>query len=186
MITIAFDPSIRCTGYAAIQTRGVVARPSLLEIGRIRPDGDDDLTRCVSLRDQVIEVIRRLVVFDEAIGVVETPFAAGRGKPRAVRSAITLPAYGMAVSAVLIGASDARRLTKIARARAGEWCRGLPSPGTDRKKRARVLFAASLYDLEPDAFGAETTAGDVADALLLAHTFTQCTGTLPAFQGESE
>jgi Holliday junction resolvasome RuvABC endonuclease subunit len=181
MIYVAFDPSIKCTGYAAIQYPHSDPRSTLgaeiVEIGRIKPDGDDDLARCVSLRNQVVDVVRRLVGARHAVVIVELPFRAGKGRPRVTRSAVTLPAYGMAVSAVLIGAEDAKwdcPSVKVGCAVAGEWCRGLPAVGEDRKKTERVLYAARLFNIDPTSFGPPTTAGDVADALLLAYTFAYC------------
>lgn len=172
MIYLAFDPSIRCTGYAAIRTHREYPHGVLLEMGRIRPDGEDALSRCCSLRKQVVEVGRRVIMYDDACIIVETPFHATGRKPGAVRSAVTLPAYGMAVASVLIAVDDVNRLREvhdILLPRAGEWSRGLPGTTNDKKKKGRVNLAAAIYGVQPSEFGPADTAGDVADALLMAN-----------------
>lgn len=168
-IVLALDPSLSCTGWAVVCVKGPAGLGKLVEAGRITPDhsGPD---AAIELHAEVRDLI---AARSSDVVIVETP-AAGRRAPGGgsfdKRSVVTLPSYGMAVGVCLAAALEwAPRLKHhVMHVPADEWCRGLPSTRGDKNKSGRVRLAASLYGRDVSAFGAPSTAGNVADAVLLA------------------
>ena len=176
MRVLAFDPSINTTGLGVVERRG----DRLVEGALIRT-GDGDLeTRATELRRDALENLHH---FSPDLVVVELPAATGRhtaGQGFGARSALYLPNYGIAVGMVLSAALEylsrnqarpaglsptaSRLITRAADA----WTKGLPGTKNDEHKTARVRLVEQLYVLNPGALGAETVAGNVADAILLA------------------
>lgn len=173
MKILAFDPSIKCTGYALVCTESLPNHGNgcLLEAGTITPEGEGPL-RCFDLWDRVREEIYRAV---PNVVVVETPMATKQRFAPQERSSLHLPTYGMAVGVVLLAARHSRRSGpdgdswyELMHPAADEWTKGMPGSKNDKNKTRRVAYAASLYGREVTDFGPVTTAGNVADAVLLA------------------
>ena len=163
---LSLDPSSECTGYAMLGAdRGII------ESGTIRPDARDKTpaARVLTIGREVGALVKRL---SPGVVVVETPFATPRGGPKARRSAMTLPTYGMAVGAAL-AAVDGWRLTHdpapvLVTVPADAWSRGLAGTRDDEHKVKRVQAVVYLYGIAPEALGPKTLAGNVADAILMA------------------
>ena len=163
---LSLDPSSECTGYAMLGAdRGII------ESGTIRPDARDKTpaARVLTIGREVGALVKRL---SPGVVVVETPFATPRGGPKAKRSAMTLPTYGMAVGAALAAVDGWRRThdpaPTLVTVPADEWSRGLAGTRDDAHKTKRVQAVAYLYQIDPSALGPKTIAGNVADAILMA------------------
>ncbi len=162
---LALDPSSECTGYAMLG-----ADRTIIEMGTIRPDKRDATpdARVLTIGREVAGVLGRL---SPGVVCVETPFATRRGGPKARRSAMTLPTYGMAVGAALHAADAWRRshdpAPVLCTVPADEWSRGLGSTADDEHKTKRVALVAHLYGITPESLGPKTLAGNVADAILM-------------------
>lgn len=186
MLILAFDPSQDCTGYALLRDDDS-DDGELLEAGQIRCKKEATKTReadpiqvvtgnifleVLALRDQH----RPNIMAIEMPADTGRPFGGFKG-----RSMMSGPPFGMAVGAAVSAAVlpvDGRGV-KVTPPR----LMGFPSDGwamnlgrrwrlrstkVDKYKEDRVHLAARLYKRDPGAFGAKTTAGNVADAVLLA------------------
>jgi hypothetical protein len=164
---LSFDPSMSATGWALLVDDGT-PDGRLEGAGRITDSGGCVLERAWKLYSEVAALIGEQLQPLSATSriIVEVPFNKARGGPKSRRSAMTLPTYGMAVGAVACAAkASGWEVTSVP---AADWSRGLPGVMKDPYKTRRVMYAASIYGRKPREFGAKTTAGDVADAVLLA------------------
>lgn len=160
---LAIDPGISCTGYCLLDTVGPDG--SIHEAGRIVPGPSSK-----SLGDRARSIVSDIneLVHDNGIDavVIETPQTVARGK-RNTRSASTLPTYGVAVGAILAGVHVPDLAERI-EVSATEWTRGIPTTSRDKDKSNRVMLVERIYGMPSGSLGPKTTAGNVADAVLLA------------------
>lgn len=174
MIIHAVDPSLTCTGYAVINDDGS-ENGILIDAGTHIPHKGTLAERALELGADIFDGFRSLRA---DVCVVELPFAKTRGGPKATRSAMLLPNYGIAVgmalsaagrwvadSASVSGLMTSRRVVAVP---ADEWSRGVPGTMRDPLKTKRVAMAAYLYNRPVSDFGTKSNAGNVADAVLLA------------------
>ena len=174
-IVIAFDPSLSCTGFAVIPAN--LGDTRLVDAGTISADVDGDAyTRAKSITDQALDVIeqyadtdKRTEVWSVASVVIEAPQVVSRGF-KGKRSAATAPNYGIIVGALTYAVDLLRGGYgfELQRPSATEWTRGYPATHGDPHKTRRVSLVEHIYNLTPGDLGAMTTAGNVADAVLLA------------------
>lgn len=179
MKVVAFDPSMVLTGAACVSQGGERLVSSCL----IRtPDKGDAADRCQALFADAAEY---LADEDPDYIVIETPAETGRPADSwgySGRSPLSMPVYGMAVG-VIMGAAVSHvrarpgRAIKVLNRAADAWTRGMPGTKADKNKTARVTLACTLFGLKPDALGAPSVAGNVADAILLARHVAQVVGT---------
>lgn len=158
---LAFDPSISLTGWAA------TAESQLLGAGLIRTSSGEADDRARSIYE---DVRKTCAMFPKAEAViVEMPAAAGFGGGLKNRSPIYLPMYGVAVGVVFAAALSAVRCPVIG-VSPNKWTKQMSAPSSkgDVHKEKRVRLVEQLYRLSPGALGARTTAGNVADAVLLS------------------
>lgn len=168
--TVAFDPSIDATGYAALWDDG--AHGTILEAGLIKTRPSDGASRQERLDDliqQTAAVLKRHADTSAArTAVVEFPFSRARPGGHATRSILSLPTMGMAVGAVYATAR-AHGYPTVLTPGSDEWPGNtVPPTRGDDHKTARVRYVESLYRLREGELGPKTTAGNVADAILLA------------------
>ena len=159
MIVLGVDPSVTAAGIAVIAAEPGEARLVLGEC--LTQSKGTALERAIALGQYVQSLAAQ---WRPAVIVVETPFERARGGPKATRSAMTLPAYGMAVGAVGMALAG-HRVRFVA---ADAWSRGLPGTARDPHKTNRVRLAAAIVGVDEALFGSKTTAGNVADAVLMA------------------
>lgn len=164
---LGIDPSISCTGYCLLERSGEHGR--IIEAGKVSPTSRQ--TTLGERARQIVCDLNELVreAMDKAgldTVIVETPQTVTRGK-RGLRSAATLPSYGVAVGAILAGLDVPDGVERI-EVSATDWTRGMPTTARDPDKVNRVLLVERMYGLEPGSLGARTVAGNVADAILLA------------------
>lgn len=165
MIVLAIDPAMGCTGFAFLQTAH--PDPLLLQAGTVSAEGEG-WRRCCHLRDEIRDLVGSLKGSKPDLIVVETPFAEPKKVPRefqSKRSDLTLPVYGGAVGAAMIGAHDSG--VPLVEVPVHEWARSAPSTMKDPYKTKRVAYAATVFNRRPEDFGCKTNAGNVADAALL-------------------
>lgn len=178
MKVVAFDPSMRVTGAACVSEGGARLVDTVLIMV---PDKGDAMDRCSSL---FADAASYLADMDPDVIVVETPAEKGRHPDAwgySGRSALSMPVYGMAVGVVMAAAiahTKARtgRAIRLLNRPADSWTKGMPGTKADKNKTARVRLACTLFGLAPDALGAETNAGNAADAILLARHMAQMLG----------
>lgn len=167
--------------------------PRIIGAGTIKPGAGVDPARFFALADEAAAVWRS--AFTEQGGasrvglVVEFPADAMPPGQFKNRSVAWLPTYGLAVGTILVAASrDASRPVPIEwclTPPASRWWRGVaPSTKDDPHKERRVRRCEELWKLAPGALGAKTTAGNVADALLLG--FWAWPRMKPSLLGEVE
>lgn len=175
-LILAFDPSISSTGYAILRASG--RDGTFVAAGRIwaRGKGLDIVTRIDQILTDAQAVVDEVAVMNatHASIVIETPQTETHGK---TRSASTLPTYGMAVGALVWGLVYPISWGRVT-VSATEWTKGAPATGNDKYKVARVRFVEQLYRLKPGSLGAKTTAGDVADAVLIARWMVRRTAIM--------
>lgn len=171
MKILSLDPAMGVTGWALLtDDASPDGKPE--DFGLIRnAEGGDILERVRQFRDELLTLMEKSV---PDLIVVETPFARARGGQKVKRSALSLPTYGIAVGTALcaaVGHQSTRHLhgprpVKVISVPVDTWSIGIRSGG--EYKENRVQFATWLYKLREGIFGAKTTAGNVADALLMA------------------
>lgn len=172
-LVFAIDPSIKCTGYAAIRDDGV-GDGQLVMKGTISPPVSRSIVdRCefilAEIRSQIWSAIGHHSA-DRDFIVIETPQTVTRGK-KGQRSASSLPTYGMIVGCLLWGL-DERLWDMRHTVSATEWTkRGIPATYRDTYKELRVRMVESIYGVRRGGLGAKSVAGNVADAALIARWF---------------
>jgi hypothetical protein len=150
--------------------------PHLHAAGTIKPGDGEGHARFLALADEAAAVWRS--AFSEYGGakrvglVVEFPADAMPPGQFKNRSVAWLPTYGMAVGAILAGVCRIEGFGVppewILTPPASRWWRGIAPPTKDDPhKERRVVRCETLWNLKPGSLGAKTTAGNVADALLL-------------------
>jgi Holliday junction resolvasome RuvABC endonuclease subunit len=165
---VAIDPGMSCPGYAVLAIPaphgprdGTIVEAGVFEL----PDSDRAplADRLGTLYADAHGVIERFGSELAAV-VIEFPQTVTRGK-RGLRSASTLPTYGMAVGVAYCAAlaHESEMLTPSAT----EWTRGLPPTHRDPDKTQRVDLASRLYRLQ-DWPEAKAKRAAIADAVLLA------------------
>lgn len=168
MTTLTIDPSLSCTGYAvfsaaALDSAGIIRVP---DTGK----GRTQWARVAAALDDLTGILQSLPADGSVTVVVETPQTVTRGK-RGQRSASSLPGYGMIVGAMLahVRAYIAAKAPgwSLVEVSATVWTKGYPSTNNDPHKTRRVRAAEYLYPSAAGKLGAETTAGNVADAILM-------------------
>lgn len=163
---VAIDPGMSCPGYAVI----AIPAPhgprdgTLLDAGVFEIPGTG---ACMALRleelyDDITTLVERFGSELAAV-VIEMPQTVTRGK-RGLRSAATLPTYGMAVGVAFCAALVHKPV--LLTPSATEWTRDVPSAHRDPDKLARVELVRTLYRVDMPA--AKAKAAAVADAVLLA------------------
>jgi hypothetical protein len=171
MSVVAFDPAITHTGAACVSDDGRELRGAPL----IRVEGENR-----DLQDRLTELRRDVRAFleEHRPKVVAVEMPAKRGLPPEAqgfkkRSMLHLPTYGIAVGTVLAEAeryvdmNPNREVVVLCRG-SDEWSRGYPGTKNDEYKTARVRLVESMFQLPEGSLGAKTTAGNLADAILLA------------------
>ena len=168
MLTLAFDPSLGCSGWALL-SGAALADSTIEDAGTITLQDDAPLAdRLAVLASDASDLVRQLKP-DQI--VVEFPESRARGGGGfGARSVLSLPNYGAAVGALYIGVYLAAPDTPILTPCPSEWVgRGrVPSSKGDAHKTGRVQYVEWLYPAWKGRFGAKTKAGNVADAVLLA------------------
>lgn len=187
MILVAFDPSMSCTGVAVVKDGPRENAPkfdnyresgTLIQAMTITPEGDtkDYAARLSSLFRQARDVLDE---YEPSVVVVELPSTHAPSQARGMQR-VGQPIYGAAVGAVIAAAAcpvnleTGKRIIPpgILAYPPDVWTRSLPPLARrtrdDKYKTNRVQLAASIYLRRPEEFGAKSTAGDVADAVLLA------------------
>jgi hypothetical protein len=168
---VAFDPSLSCTGYAVLMADG----ERLEDAGIIRADDEqaDQYTRAKSITEQALDVLEKYAkgaggACPIAAVAIEAPRTNGAGM-RGKRSTAHLPGYGMVVGTLTYGVDLLRSGYgfELMRPSATEWTRGFPPTNGDQHKERRVALVCHMFNLEADALGPKTIAGNVADAVLL-------------------
>lgn len=171
MSVVAFDPAITHTGAACVSDDGQQLR--MAELITIKGEGRDLQDRLRELRQDVRRFIDdnspKVVAVEMPAAKGIHPSAQGFGK----RSALHLPTYGLAVGTVLAEAERYAELyphrdIKVLCRPSDSWTRGYPGTARDPNKTGRVRLVESLYGLAEGSLGAVTTAGNIADAILLA------------------
>jgi hypothetical protein len=169
MKLLTIDPSMTCTGYAVLEGRPG-EQGTIVQCGCVTTDGSTHGTRVNHLAAQ-LRALRQEARPD--LVVVETPFARARGGPKAQRSAMTLPTYGMAVGAALLVAHEGRRVVETP---SDEWSVGLTKGKrrtgagvlvADDHKGARVAAVQYFYGVDLLETWPASKAGNVADAILM-------------------
>lgn len=170
---LAIDPGLTMTAGALI-----IAGPKEELRGRfyqswtIKPKGDTLPMRLFNLLREVESVIARA---EPTILVIEMPADRAMGGPGRSfnrRSIMSLPNYGAAVG-VCVAASAAWGESEQASAQlfpsSSDWTGGdVPSSKDDEYKEKRVAYVQRLWNLPDGELGPKTTAGNVADAALIA------------------
>jgi hypothetical protein len=171
MSVVAFDPGMNHTGAACVSNDA----QSLYDtaIFNIKAEKRDLQDRCGELRRDVRAFLERnkpravVVEMPAAKGIPQS--AQGFGK----RSALHLPTYGIAVGTVLAEAEryleerPQREIVVLCRP-SDDWTKRYPSTRGDPHKTARVRLVEGMFCLLRGSLGPESTAGNVADAILLA------------------
>ncbi len=178
MIAIGIDPSLKGTGLARLRLGLDTDRHTLVPrfegACHITPNSKIE-NADLALRSESIwcEILEEMPIREpnvEVMVILEHPMTVVRGK-KGQRNAASLPNYGYLVgylSAQLMPYCKSRGW-KYLRPSATEWTRFYPSTNKDKYKRRRVLLVAQMFELDPDILGPKSKAGDVADAVLLAH-----------------
>ena len=168
MLTLAFDPSLGCSGWALL-SGAALADSTIEDAGTITLQDDAPLAdRLAVLASDASDLVRQLKP-DQI--VVEFPESRARGGGGfGARSVLSLPNYGAAVGALYIGVYLAAPGLRILTPCPSEWVgRGrIPSSRGDEHKEKRVGYVEWLYPAWAGRFGPKTKAGNVADAVLLA------------------
>ncbi|MCC6322997.1 MAG: hypothetical protein IT438_16355 [Phycisphaerales bacterium] len=165
MTTLALDPSLSCTGYAALSGR-TLDESRVIECGTAKPKADDLFDRLWEIEADCLGL---LVKFQPTTVVVERPMDKSFGLIGA-RGRISAPNYGMAVWCVYRVACEQVGRENIRTPTPAEWVgRGsIPSSQGDKYKEKRVRWVETLYPEWRGRLGPKTTAGNIADAILLA------------------
>jgi hypothetical protein len=167
---LSLDPSLTCTGYAVI-TAGKV-----MELGTIKlaAASDDNLPdRLIELARDIRGLVGGMVEpYPDAV-VIERPQTAG-GPNRgtfAKQSPMTIAAYGAAFGAVLISAREMMpKAAALLTPTPAEWVGRngvIPSSANDPHKTRRVAWVQERCPEVRGQLGPKTTAGNVADAILI-------------------
>lgn len=170
---LAIDPSLTLTGCALLHSdpkRPLTGR--LDKVWDIKPKGETLAMRLFDLHREVQSVI---CAARPTIVLVEMPAdqkRGSRGGSFGRRSVMTLPSYGAAVG-ICLAATLAWQESEEASATlfpsSSDWTGGdIPSSKDDDLKEKRVAYVTRLYGLEPGVLGPKSTAGNVADATLIA------------------
>lgn len=179
MTHLAFDPSSTITGWAVLR-EGPGPEGTILDMGIIRAKSDG-LARQQQLAADVREVYADAVRWAGGAGggpltiVIERPedHAVGAGRQNFGRRGFAdLATYGRAVGCVEATILALHPLDRILSPCPSEWVgrgRGAPSSRGDEHKEKRVKYVEWMWKLEAGALGCKTNAGNVADAVLLAH-----------------
>ena len=171
MRVLAIDPSLTCAGFAVLEPAQVTparqAGADIIAKGllRIPPAKKGMLTRCLALQNDIHEVIGE---HRSDVVVVETPLESTRGMGHK-RSHTSGPVYGIAVGVAIIAAHQSGR--RVLLTSASEWAKqiGAPASGRDKYKAGRVRAVLWHFgEHHRESMGAETVAGNVADAVLMA------------------
>lgn len=160
---LGIDPSMGGTGIALLEGEpGTDGK--IIEAIRHTPEGEDIGNRALDLGAFVHKYSKQHL---PDVVVIETPFAGARGGVHSTRSAMTLPNYGIAVGAIITGVGLIHgHGIDFVFVPADQWCK--IATRQDRYKETRVRYAAAIYGMQPEDFGAKSKAGDIADAVLLA------------------
>lgn len=156
IIVVAFDPSITCTGFAAM--RGYLnsdREPELLEFGKIKPDskGGRSITRINEIVDQVLAVAER---YPHATFGIEV--TSGKTSKRHKGGGAGLGTYGMLVGHVSRALIDSQN--HVRQIYENDWTAGF-SKG-DRKRTAAIAYPTYRE------FEQQDSGGDISDAIMLA------------------
>jgi len=160
---LALDPSLTTTGYAVLSSPERIAG-----MGIIRIKSAPMLARVNELSSGIAELVRDHT--PEWI-VVEIPQKGGANRGGySGRAAMSGPVYGIAVGVAIMQALRHLPPAQVLTPMPMEWVgRGsIPSSKGDPKKVKRSRYVEYAYRLEPGSLGAASTAGNVADAVLLA------------------
>ena len=168
MLTLAFDPSLGCSGWALL-SGAALADSTIEDAGTITLQDDAPLAdRLAVLASDASDLVRQ---YQPDRIVVEFPEHRARGGGGfGARSVLSLPNYGAAVGALYIGVYLASPETEILTPCPSEWVgrKQIPSSRGDEHKEKRVSYVEWLYPVWAGRFGPKTKAGNVADAVLLA------------------
>ena len=166
MKILACDPSMSCTGWALIDDDGS-HDGRYIAGGYIIPDATDDLAE--KLKDLAGGVVARARESACNRSIVETPAATGRvrGAQRFRGTAMTIPIYGAAVGACIVGLAMGQS-ARVESVPSDEWTRHRVPSCKDSAKAARVEYVCRTYGLAMGSLGPKTYAGNVADAVLIA------------------
>lgn len=171
MSVVAFDPGMNHTGAASVSDDARTLRDRA--IFNIKAEDRDLQDRCSELRQDVRAFLE---LHEPKAVVVEMP--AAKGIPASAqgfgkRSALHLPTYGIAVGTILAEAEryreqrPHREITVLCRP-SDSWTKRYPGTKNDPHKTARVRLVESMFGLREGDLGAESIAGNIADAILLA------------------
>lgn len=182
-LVLAWDPSLRCTGFALV--RGT----ELLDAGMITPSPSEGhpFERLLDLQAEAQAVIDGMHKVGEVVdgmhrtgpirgpedltcAVVEWP-RWNEARTQGQRQGGSIATYGMAVWAVTNLRYPAG--VPILTPSVTDWSRKYAGTAKDKYKERRQRQAEGLYVLPRRALGPVTTAGNVADAALLAHWVVQ-------------
>lgn len=200
LLIIALDASLTCTGIAAasVELSSGCAKPGserLLGVYRTRSDLEPSKSsvweRCIDIVEQAKKAAAEMKALAKSQAdkdsstlevhvVIETPQTFTHGL-KASRSPATLPNYGMLIGAMLMGFRLWEGADKVVDISASRWTAGMSKIGQtkdDSNKTGRVFLASQRFRLNPGALGSATTAGDAADALLIAAWYADRVGTL--------
>lgn len=174
IIVVAFDPSITCTGYAAM--RGYLnedREPELIEFGTIKPD-DKKASSIVRIEQIVADARMVAKRYPDAIFAIE--ITSGKTSKRHGGGGDGLGTYGM-----LVGHLARELLNTQPRVRQvyeNEWTAGF-SKG-DRKRTAAIAYPAYREIEQSD------TGGDISDAIMLAEWTIRHTNYQPNLDRDGE
>lgn len=171
---LGIDPSLNETAVAVLVS-GVPSVGRLVQVYRIRPEGDTLHDRACSLANELASIIE---MHQPGCAVLELPADAKRGGWGAYkgRSPLSIAPYGIAVGAAVMvlkwhlpAAVNGGTPVRVFYPSVNDWTgRGVPSSKGDPNKVKRANFVRMLYRLGPEALGPKTVAGNAADAVLLA------------------
>lgn len=173
MKILSIDPSCTRTGYAI--TEGEPGQGGkLIAHGHFVPP-----LRAKTNVDNVVELffdVRSSCFQHEPdVILVELPFQKPLPpKLQSKRNTLHLPWYGVAVGAALAAAvstrADSMKRVRVFGIPNDTWAARYPA-GKEAYKAERVRTACEKFEIEPKLLGPKTTAGDIADALLMAYWF---------------
>lgn len=161
MKILGLDPALNLTGWATLIDNGPDGL--LDDYGLIHGSEEKGLDpRGRELVGQVQSLIKGVA---PDLVVVELPADGSQGSGGyGGRAAMSGPPYGFAVGCVFAAALAMG--VEVRGVSVSRWAKGLPK-GDDHKS-GRVRAAQYLYGLPEGKLGAKTTAGNIADAILLA------------------
>lgn len=176
-LLIGIDPSLSCTGVAALKWDGSAGDrgETLLTFGTIEAEPAlakaGPIYRSMDIATGVMNFIFEqgiVPTFPSAVILIaiEAPQDRMFG-PKKARSATSLPGYGVCVGVVAqrvrIAVPEARMFFPTPM----DWGSRFPTRG-DVHKEGRVRKVEQMFRLAPGSLGPKSTAGNVADAILLA------------------